>query len=141
AAGPGNPPVVVDETADIKHAAEGIIARASIDNNIVCIAEKETTAVDVIYDMLKQERLARTVVEVSGRDVAKLEILLLTPDIHVDRKSVGNNTSVILADIAIRVSDAIRLVLAEVDEKHPFVQYEMLMPVVGVVRAVNVDDA
>ena len=141
AAGPGNPPVVVDETADIKQAAEGIIAKASIDNNIVYIAEKEIIAVDEIYDILKRELLARDVVHVSGRDLAKLEKLLITPDNHVNRKYVGKNPSVILADIGIRVSDDIRLVLAEVDEKHPFVQHEMLMPVIGMVRAGNVDDA
>lgn len=141
AGGPGNPPVVVDETADIKQAAEGIIAGASIDNNIVCIAEKEIIAVDEIYDILKRELLARQVVQVSGRDLAKLEKLLITPDNHVNRKYVGKNPSFILADIGIRVSDDVRLVLAEVDEKHPFVQHELLMPVIGMVRAGNVDDA
>lgn len=141
AAGPGNPPVVVDETADIKQAAEGIIAGASIDNNIVCIAEKEIIAVNEIFDILKRELLSRQVVEVSGRDLQKLEKLLITPDNHVNRKYVGKNPSVILADIGIRVSDDIRLVLCEVDESHPFVQHELLMPVIGMIRATNVDAA
>ena len=54
-AGPGNPPVVVDETADLDQAAEGIVKGASLDNNIVCIAEKEIIAVDEIADELKQK--------------------------------------------------------------------------------------
>ncbi len=141
AAGPGNPPVVVDETADLKQAAQGIIDGASIDNNIVCIAEKEIIAVNEIFDILKREMLSRNVIEVSGRDLQKLEKLLITPDNHVNRKYIGKNPSVILADIGIRVSDDIRLVLCEVEENHPFVQHEMLMPVIGMVRVPNVDDA
>ena len=141
AGGPGNPPVVVDETADIKQAAQGIIDGCSLDNNIVCIAEKELIAVDEIADILKREMLSRTAVEVSGQDLKRLEKLLITPDDHVNRKFVGKNPSVILGEIGIRVSDDIRIVLAEVDEKHPFVQHELLMPVLAMCRVPNVDDA
>jgi acyl-CoA reductase-like NAD-dependent aldehyde dehydrogenase len=141
AAGPGNPPCVVDETADIRQAAEGIIAGASIDNNIVCIAEKELIAVEDIADILKRELLSRQVVEVSGRDLKKLEKQIITPDDHVNRDYIGKNPSVILGDIGIQVSDEVRLVLAEVDESHPFVQHELLMPVLGMVRVPDVDEA
>lgn len=141
AAGPGNPPCVVDETADLKQAAEGIIRGASIDNNIVCIAEKELIVVEEIADLLKRELLSRTVVEVSGRDLKRLEKLIITPDNHVNRDYIGKNPSVILGDIGIRVGDEIRLVLAEVDENHPFVQHELLMPVLGMCRVPNVDAA
>ncbi len=141
AAGPGNPPVVVDETADLAQAAAGIIKGASIDNNIVCIAEKEIIAVEEIYDLLKRELLAREVVEVSGRDLKKLEKQIITPDNHVNRDYVGKNPSVILKDIGISVSDDVRLVLCEVDENHPFVQHELLMPVIGMCRASDVDAA
>ncbi len=53
AAGPGNPPVVVDETADIPRAGRDIVAGAGLDNNIVCIAEKEIVAVRSIVPALK----------------------------------------------------------------------------------------
>ena len=141
AAGPGNPPVVVDETADIKQAAEGVIAGHSIDNNIVCIAEKELIAVQDIADLLKRELLSRTAVEVSGRDLKKLEKLIITPDDHVNRNYVGKNPSVILGDIGIRVGDEIRTIICEVDERHPFVQHELLMPVLPMLRVPNVDEA
>ena len=141
AGGPGNPPVVVDETADIKQAAQGIIDGCSLDNNIVCIAEKELIVVDDVADILKREMLSRTAVEVSGQDLKRLEKLIITPDDHVNRKLVGKNPSVILGEIGIRVSDDVRIVLCEVDEKHPFVQHELLMPVLGMVRVPNVDEA
>ncbi|HSH09875.1 MAG TPA: aldehyde dehydrogenase family protein, partial [Oceanipulchritudo sp.] len=36
-AGPGNPPVVVDETADLRKAAQSIIFGGGYDNNLLCI--------------------------------------------------------------------------------------------------------
>ena len=53
AAGPGNPPVVVDETADIDLAGRGIVRGASFDNNVICVDEKEVVSVDAITDQLK----------------------------------------------------------------------------------------
>ena len=133
AAGPGNPPCVVDETADMKTAAEGIIAGHAIDNNIVCIAEKELIVVEDVADMLKRELLSRQVVEIKGRDLQKLEKLLITPDDHVNRNFVGKNPSVILKEIGINVSDDIRVALCEVnDENHPFVQHEMLLSLIHI---------
>src|SRR5207247_7858379 len=57
-AGPGNPPSVVDETADLEKAARDLVLGASLDNNIICTDEKEVIAVAMITDRLK-ERLAR----------------------------------------------------------------------------------
>jgi acyl-CoA reductase-like NAD-dependent aldehyde dehydrogenase len=141
AAGPGNPPVVVDETADIPRAARDLVFGASLDNNIICIVEKEIIAVTDIADALKREMVANHAVEVKGRDLQRLEKLLITPDDHVNRDYIGKNAAVILADAGIRAPDSTRLAFAEVDEKHPFVQHEMLMPVLGFVRAPNVDAA
>ena len=45
-AGAGNPPVLVDATADIEKAARDIVDGASFDNNLPCIAEKEAIVVD-----------------------------------------------------------------------------------------------
>jgi len=141
AAGPGNPPVVVDETADIPKAGRDIVFGASLDNNIICIVEKEVIAVGEIADALKREMCANHAVEVKGRDLKKLEELLITPDHHVNRKYIGKDAALILADAGIRVPDTTRLAFAEVPESHPFVQHEMLMPVIGFVRVRDVDEA
>src|SRR5207244_12416644 len=53
-AGPGNPPSVVDETADLERAARDLIAGASVDNNIICTDEREVIAVAMIADRLKE---------------------------------------------------------------------------------------
>lgn len=142
AAGPGNPPVVVDETADIKAAARHVVDGCSVDNNIVCIAEKELLAVSDIADMLKREMLAYKAVEIKGRDLKRLEKLLIDQEDHLNRDMVGKNAAVIAAEIGIRLGDDVRLLLCEVDdEQHPFVQHEMLMPVLPMLRLPNVETA
>lgn len=139
-AGPGNPPAVVDETANLQQAARNIVDGASLDNNIVCIVEKEIIAVASIADKLKQELVAAGAYEVKDREIAALEKLLIE-DGHVNRKFVGKNASVILREIGVTVSDDCRIAFAEVDENHPFVQLEMLMPVLGFFRVPNWEEA
>ena len=139
AAGPGNPPVVVDETADMKQAGRDVVFGASLDNNIICVVEKEIIAVNDIADMLKREMNANHAVEIRGGELRRLEKLIITPDNHVNRKYIGKNAAEILADAGIRAPDSTRLAYAEVEENHPFVQHEMLMPVVGLVRVPDVD--
>ncbi len=141
-AGPGNPPVVVDETADIPKAARDIIAGATFDNNLVCILEKEIIAVRAIFQDLKRELLATgQAYEVKGYYLKKLEELVC-PDGRVNKKFVGKNAGYILENIGIKgVSDDMRMVFAEVREDHPFVQEELLMPVLGLVKVENVDEA
>lgn len=141
AAGPGNPPAVVDETANLAQAATDIINGASLDNNIVCIVEKEIIAVASIADKLKAELRKGSALELNPRQAQQLEKLLITPDNHVNRRYIGKNANRIVAEIGISASDDLRLVFCEVDEQHPFVQHELLMPVIPFVRAKDADAA
>lgn len=135
AAGPGNPPAVVDETARLDVAARGIIEGASIDNNIVCVAEKEILAVAQIADALKAELQKLGCYFLSERQCRALEQVILTDGgKHTNKDWVGKNPSVIAKAIGVHVDEACRLLIAEVPEEHPFVQHELLMPVLGMVR-------
>jgi acyl-CoA reductase-like NAD-dependent aldehyde dehydrogenase len=138
AAGPGNPPAVVDETADLDVAAANIVLGASIDNNIICTAEKEVIAVSSIADALG-ERLGRAgCLFVSQSKLRALEKVVLHPGtggVH------PNKDAVIARQIGVTAGDELRLLVAEVDEKHPFVQLEMLMPVLPLVRAPDAAEA
>lgn len=140
--GPGNPPVVVDETAHLGVAGRGIIQGHSIDNNIVCIAEKEVFAVSDIADALKRELCNNGAVEMSRSDITKLEKVVLADDgAHPHKDFVGKNASVIAEAIGKRIPSDARTLLCEVDsEDHPFVQAELLMPVLPLVRVKNVDE-
>jgi acyl-CoA reductase-like NAD-dependent aldehyde dehydrogenase len=141
AAGPGNPPVVVDETANLAKAAKGIVDGGSLDNCIVCTAEKEIIAVAEIADHLKRHMAERGAYEVKGADIAKLQRLVVAEDgRHPNKEWVGKDASKILEAIGIRAPDA-QIVYVEGDEHSPFVQGELLMPVLGFVRVPSAEDA
>ena len=140
AAGPGNPPAVVDATADLENAARNIVLGASIDNNIICTAEKEVVAVASIADALKERLAAHGAVFVNDKQLAELEKLVLhqgSGGAHPNKDWIGKNAGLIAKKIGLRGDDDLRLVMAEVDEKHPFVQLEMLMPVLPLVRVAD----
>lgn len=147
AAGPGNPPAVVDETADLEKAGRDIVLGASLDNNVVCTDEKEVFVTEKAADALKQGMRAAGAVELEPRQIAALEKAILTenrgPRRHsvVEKRFIGKNPSVILREIGMQVGDDVRIVLCEVPPEHPFVWTELLMPVLAVARVRDVDDA
>jgi aldehyde dehydrogenase len=139
-AGPGNPPVVVDETADIAAAARGITLGASLDNNIICTDEKEVFVVNSVADSLIEGMQANGCVQLRNHQITRLEKLILTPDReHVNRDWVGKCPSKMLREIDVPFSGDPRLIICDVDANHPFVQTELLMPVLGIVRVEDVN--
>jgi acyl-CoA reductase-like NAD-dependent aldehyde dehydrogenase len=139
-AGPGNPPAVVDETANFAKAADAIVRGASLDNNIVCIAEKEVIAVDRIANDLIGELKRQPVLWLDHRQVKELEKVVLEGD-HVNKAWVGKDAGVIAKAIGISGhGHDLRLVMCEVDEQHPFVQHELLMPVIPLFRVRDAAD-
>jgi aldehyde dehydrogenase len=141
AAGPGNPPAVVDETANLAKAANAIVRGASLDNNIVCIAEKEIIAVDAIADRLREQLAAQPVLLLDARQTKALEGVILEGD-HVNKAWVGKDAGLIAQQIgATGHGHDLRLLVCEVDEAHPFVQHELLMPVIPMFRVRDAADA
>ncbi len=146
-AGPGNPPAVVDETADIPKAAGDIVSGASMDNNIICTDEKVTVAVESVADELIREMVKAGGYLASANQVRILENTLYaeTPPrgIHSQpiRRFIGKDASFILSEIGVRDPGDPRLVLCDVPADHPFAWSEMLMPVMPVVRVPDVDSA
>ncbi|MCC7382646.1 MAG: aldehyde dehydrogenase EutE [Deltaproteobacteria bacterium] len=142
AAGPGNPPVVVDETADLLRAARGIVLGGSLDNCVVCTAEKEVIAVAEIADLLKKYVVENGGYEVKGAHVERLRKLVVAEDgLHPMKDWVGKDATKILEAIGIRAPEGTRTIIVEGDEQSPFVQAELLMPVLGFVRVPTVDEA
>lgn len=144
AAGPGNPPVIVDETADIPKAAKDIVEGASFDNNVLCVAEKEVFCVNSVYDQLLSEMLKHGAWRVSGGDIDRIVNTVFERkdgQYTVNRKFVGHDATYIMDASGVSYRGNPRLVIAEVPKSHPFVQLEMLMPVLGCVRCTDVDQA
>ena len=138
--GPGNPPAVVDETADLDRAAKGIVAGHSIDNNIICTAEKEVIVVDRVADVLKQKMTEHGAYLLPPALLKRLESVVLH-DGHTNKDWVGKDAKKILERIDHAVAGDPRTILVEVDgEDHPFIQNELLMPVLGLVRVRDVNE-
>lgn len=139
-AGPGNPPVVVDESADLEQAGRDIVRGASFDNNIICTDEKGVFAVDSTVDALKQAMVKHGAYEIDAGQLERLLKTLFTDDPPpgrygtMNKDFIGKNANVLLKEIDIDVGDEIRLVIAEVPAEHPLVWSEQMMPIMPIVR-------
>lgn len=146
-AGPGNPPAVVDQTADVEAAGRDIVRGASFDNNVICTDEKTTIVVDTVADRLVQSMVANGAYRLKEHELKRLERVIfremgppnkpgmINPDL------IGKSPARILSEIGITVDNDVRLVLAEVPREHNLVWTEQMMPVMPLVRVHNVDDA
>jgi aldehyde dehydrogenase len=144
-AGPGNPPVVVDETADLDNAARSIIAGGSYDNNLLCIGEKEVFAVASIFDELMDTMTKHKAVRLNAEQIAALTKVAFVPGeggkLLVNKDLIGVDAAVLAKHAGISAPADTELVFGETDESHPFVDHEQMMPFVPFVRAANVDAA
>jgi acyl-CoA reductase-like NAD-dependent aldehyde dehydrogenase len=143
AAGPGNPPVVVDETADLVKAGRDITLGASLDNNIICTDEKEVFVVDAAAGTLLEVMKRNGVFLATPEQTEQLRKLVLEKDngprrhAVVNRNYVGRNPSVLLREIGVSVPDDVPLVVCEVPPEHPFVWSELLLPILPVSRVAS----
>ncbi len=146
-AGPGNPPVVVDETADIEQAGRDIVIGGSFDNNIVCTTEKETFAVAAIHDELIQVMTRHGALKLNSWQFERLWKAVTVKDrgprkyADMNKAFIGKNASVLLAEIGISAGPEVRQIVVEVDQNHPAVWSEQMMPIMPVVKAANADEA
>ncbi len=141
-AGAGNPPVIVDDTADVKKAAVDIVNGASFDNNLPCIAEKECFAFSSIADELIRTMTENGAYLIKGDMIDKLvKVALIEKDgkYSINKKWVGKDAGLFLKELGIDADP--RLIICETSEKHPFVQVEMMMPILPIVRVSNIDEA
>lgn len=146
-AGPGNPPVVVDETADIEQAAKKIVQGASMDNNIICVVEKEVFVVESVADQLIAAFERYNAIVLKSHEIEQLNKVIFketrgqrTPGI-INPDYIGKNIQDILMKIGKQVEDNIRLAIAPVDVGHPLIWTEQMLPVLPVARVPNVDQA
>ena len=149
-AGAGNPPVIVDDTADVRKAGKDIIDGCTFDNNLPCIAEKEVFAFENIADELIDSMKANGAYMIDRATADRLVDIVLEDKKNpktgviskiVSRECVGRDAKVILAKLGINVGDEVRCIICETDFEHPFVQHELMMPILPIVRVKNIDEA
>lgn len=148
-AGAGNPPVIVDDTADIKKAGRDIIDGCTFDNNLPCIAEKEVFAFSNIADQLIAEMQKNGAYLINAEQADKLAKIVLEEKVTksgktiktVSRHCVGRDADVLLAKIGVNVDKSVRCIICETNFMHDFVQHELMMPILPIVRVDNIEDA
>jgi aldehyde dehydrogenase len=146
-AGPGNPPVVVDETADLDRAARSIILGAAYDNNLLCIGEKEVFAVDAIFDELLAAMERNKASRLDARQIEELTMAAFIPSTEdksklvVHKDLIGKDASFLAEKAGVKVPADTELLFGETNESNPFVDHEQMMPFVPFVRVADVDTA
>jgi aldehyde dehydrogenase len=147
AAGPGNPPVVVDETADLDNAALSIIAGASFDNNLLCIGEKEVFVVSSVFDGFMAAMRRAGAYELKPDAIERLTQAAFTFDgdgkgcghAHLKRDLIGKDVALLAAAAGVQAPAGCPLLFGETVEDHAFVQEEQMMPFVPIVRVPDVN--
>lgn len=145
-AGPGNPPVVVDETADLDRAADSIVRGAAFDNNLLCIGEKEVFAVESIFDDLLSAVSRHGGYRLDAQQVQQLTSKAFSPPKEagghwiLNRDLIGQDPSALADSIGLRVPSGTQILFGETDTNNPFVPEEQMMPFIPFVRCRDIDE-
>jgi aldehyde dehydrogenase len=143
AAGPGNPPVLVDETADLTLAANEITMSASYDNNILCIAEKEIFVIDSVFEQFMREMEKAGNVRLTSEEMNKLaDKALQLSGKHwlINRDHVGRSATVLGKSIGLNIHENVPLLFGETDRNHPWVVAEQMTCCIPVIRVKDFED-
>jgi aldehyde dehydrogenase len=148
-AGPGNPPVLVDETACAVKTARKIIQGAAYDNNLLCIGEKQVFVVESKFDALMNALAGNGGVRLTAGqlDTLTAAAFKITPGTgggcahaSVKKDLIGKDAPVLADAAGVRVAPGTQLLFAETDAAHPFVREEQMMPFLPIVRVRNVEE-
>ncbi len=144
AASPGNPPVLVDETANLADAAKYIIDSAAFDNNIVCIAEKEVFVVESVFDHFMKAMSDAGAIRLNATQIQTLTQKAILKadngDYYGAREFIGKNANVLGRAIGLDLSDDVRMLYGQTDFNHPFVHAEQMMPFLPIVPVKNAEE-
>lgn len=148
-AGPGNPPVLVDDTCCPTRAAKAIIQGAAFDNNLLCIGEKEVFVLDSVADKLMQRMTENGAVKLNANQLERLTKAAFTfkegqgggcAHASVNRDFIGKDPSVLAQAAGVDIKPDTQILFAETDAKHPFVEEEQMMPMLPIVRVKSVEE-
>jgi len=148
-AGPGNPPVLVDDTACMKRAARFIIQGAAYDNNLLCIGEKEVFVLESVADKLMGEMEKAGAVRLNPSQLERLTKEAFTfkeghgagcPEPVINKALIGKDASVLAKAAGVSAPEKTELLFAETDKNHVFVQEEQMMPFIPIVRVKSVEE-
>jgi aldehyde dehydrogenase len=148
-AGPGNPPVLVDDTACMKRAAKAIVSGAAYDNNLLCIGEKEVFALENIADKLMAEMERNGAFRLNNAQLDALTKAAFTfkpghgggcAEPSVNKDFIGKDPIVLAKAAGVNIPSGTQLLFAETDANHPFVIEEQMMPFLPITRVKSVEE-
>jgi propionaldehyde dehydrogenase len=147
AGGPGNPPAIVDETADLEKAARFIVEGASFENDTPCASEKEIIVVESVADELKARLKNYGAYEINPNQLDQL-VSKVFREVRGPGKAglinydyIGKDAEVLLGLVGVKAADDIKIVIAETDRHHPLVWTEQSMPLLPFVRVKDAEEA
>jgi acyl-CoA reductase-like NAD-dependent aldehyde dehydrogenase len=148
-AGPGNPPVLVDDTCCLKRAATAIISGAAYDNNLLCIGEKEVFVLESVADKLMAQMSENGAVKLNSAQLDRLTRSAFTfkngesggcAHASVNKDFIGKDPAVLAQAAGVNLPFGTQLLFAETEAGHPFVEEEQMMPFVPVVRVGSIEE-
>jgi aldehyde dehydrogenase len=148
-AGPGNPPVLVDDTVCPKRAAKAIVQGAAYDNNLLCVGEKEVFVLETVADKLMTEMERQGAARLNGSQLERLAKAAFTfkegpgdgcAHASVNKEFIGKDAAVLARAAGLDVKPETELLFAETEANHPFVIEEQMMPFLPIVRVKSVEE-
>lgn len=146
-AGPGNPPVVVDDSADMEQAGRDVVIGGSFDNNLVCVTEKTCFVIESVLDNLVEAMTRHGGYLITSWQLRRLMKSIFEEDRGpgkpgvMNKEFIGQNASVLLKEIGINVGSEVRQIVAVVEPDHQLVWSEQMMPIMPVVPMPNINAA
>ncbi|MBC2478287.1 aldehyde dehydrogenase family protein, partial [Clostridium beijerinckii] len=140
--GPGNTPVIIDESAHIKMAVNSILLSKTFDNGVICASEQSIIALDSIYNEVRREFKERGAYILNPEEADKVRKAIFI-DGSINGKIVGQSAYKIAEMAGIKVPETVKVLIGEVEslgEEEPFA-HEKLSPVLAMYRAKNFDNA
>ena len=141
--GAGNSPAIIDETADVKMAANSILLSKTFDNGMICASEQSVVVVDEVYDAVKKELVDRGAYLLKGEEVDKVRKIILNDKGALNANMVGQSAYNIAKLAGLEVPKSAKILLGEVTKvelEEPF-SHEKLSPVLAMYRAKDFNDA
>ena len=140
--GPGNTPVIIDDTADVRMAVSSILHSKTFDNGMICASEQSVTVLAPIYDAVKKEFAASGAYFLKSDELDKVRSIILVNG-TVNAKIVGQSAHTIAKLAGVDVPEAAKVLIGEVestDPSEPFA-HEKLSPVLAMYKAGSFDEA
>jgi acetaldehyde dehydrogenase/alcohol dehydrogenase len=140
--GPGNTPVIIDETAHIKMAVSSVLLSKTFDNGVICASEQSVIVIDQVYEEVRQEFIKRDAYLLNDEEKEKVRGVILVNH-SINAAIVGQSAYKIAQMAGVTVPEETKVLIGEVESvelEEPF-SHEKLSPVLAMYHAKTFSEA